>query len=207
MGVSPRGRCQNYAFKWKERKQKKTKTARQGQANYSWIIPIMAASEEAARSFAESVGFIRRERDRAGGEGRAEGGGPAVQYCGPRLESDVLFQPSLWHPAWRACFLLYGHRGAPAVNKMCLSQASPPQRRTGLTGPEMSRTGLTGPQQGILGPEEWWPPFWRGKKGIARGQLRNHFIIIFFMIIMIRRQRRMSQMSSSRCNTIITDVE
>lgn len=45
----------------------------------------MAACKEAARTFAETVGFIRREREREGereGEGGREGGGP-VQYCGP----------------------------------------------------------------------------------------------------------------------------
>lgn len=53
----------------------------------------MAACKEAARTFAETVGFIRRERERegerergreAGREGGREGdrGGP-VQYCGP----------------------------------------------------------------------------------------------------------------------------
>lgn len=51
----------------------------------------MAACKEAARTFAETVGFIRRERERegeregeGGREGRREGdrGGP-VQYCGP----------------------------------------------------------------------------------------------------------------------------
>lgn len=50
----------------------------------------MAACKEAARTFAETVGFIRRERaggrereGEGGREGRREGdrGGP-VQYCG-----------------------------------------------------------------------------------------------------------------------------
>lgn len=49
----------------------------------------MAACKEAARTFAETVGFIRREREREGERERGreagregERGGP-VQYCGP----------------------------------------------------------------------------------------------------------------------------
>lgn len=103
----------------------------------------MAACEEAARTFAESVGFVRRQGDRGRREERGGGEGRRWACCAV-----------LWATTGKGCCVQPSFRtepvvsctGAPAVRSLSSTGG------LGVTGPQITGTSPTGPQQRILGP-------------------------------------------------------
>lgn len=66
------------------KKKKQKRSTALDQTNYSWIIHIMAAGEEGARTFTESVGFVRGQGGGGGRRGPRLGppaGPPPVFSC------------------------------------------------------------------------------------------------------------------------------